>query len=140
MAARTIQSMKKLLKAKLDDGTNLRNSLDKALYVLRFTTHSELQKNTFRISFWTKTQNEINQPKKRYFSRFKRLVRVHNLKLYGRNYRSLGDVQEEDEGSKVQTGGDFLPDEKTAKYGQYERIPFLFLRKELQNEFTGQQI
>ena len=138
LAERTIQSLKNLLNANLEDGTNLRNSLEKALNVLRFTTHSELEKNTIRTPFWTKTQNEINQLKKRYFSRLERLVRVHNPKLYGWNHRPLGDVQEEDDRSEVQTGDDFLSDKEPAKYGQYEHISFLFLRKELQNEFIGQ--
>ena len=51
--------MKNLLKAHLEDGTNLRNSLDKALYVLRFRTHSELQKTLFELHFGRKPRTKL---------------------------------------------------------------------------------
>ena len=63
LAERTIQSMKNLLKANLEDGTNLRNSLDKALYVLRFTTHSELQKTPFELHFGRKPRTKLTNIK-----------------------------------------------------------------------------
>ena len=56
--------MKNLLKANLEVGTNLRNSLDKALHVLRFTTHSELQKKTiFELHFGRKPRTKLTNLK-----------------------------------------------------------------------------
>ena len=55
--------MKNLQKANLEDGTNLRNSLDKALYVLRFTTHSELQKTPFKLHFGRKPRTKLTNLK-----------------------------------------------------------------------------
>ena len=63
LAERTIQSMKNLLKANLEDGTNLRNSLDKALHLLRFTTHSELQKTPFELHFGRKPRTKLTNLK-----------------------------------------------------------------------------
>ena len=59
MAERTIRSLKNLLKANLEDGINLRNSLDKALYVLRFTIHLELQKTPFELHFGRKPRTKL---------------------------------------------------------------------------------
>ena len=55
--------MKNLLRANLEDGTNLRNSLDKALHVLRFTTHSELQKLPFELHFGRKPRTRLTNLK-----------------------------------------------------------------------------
>ena len=44
LVERIIQSMKNLIKANLENKQNLHGSLNKALYVLRFTIHSELKK------------------------------------------------------------------------------------------------
>ena len=63
LAERTIQSLKNLLKANLEDGTNLRNILDKTLYVLRFTTHSELQKTPFELHFGRKPRTKLTNLK-----------------------------------------------------------------------------
>ena len=64
LAERTIHSLKNLLKANLEDGINLRNSLDKALYVLRFTTHSKLQKTPFELHFGRKPRTQLTKLKK----------------------------------------------------------------------------
>ena len=48
---RTMQSMENLILANLEDGTNLRESVNRALHVLRFTIHSQTKKtvqNPFR--------------------------------------------------------------------------------------------
>ena len=54
----------KLIKANLEDMQNLRESQKKALYVLRFNTHSETKKNLFELPFgrkpWTKMSNLKN--------------------------------------------------------------------------------
>ena len=41
LVERTIQSLKNLILANLEDGQNLRESINRALYVLRFIKHSE---------------------------------------------------------------------------------------------------
>ena len=56
LVERTIQSIKNLILANLEDEINLRESINRALYVLRFTVHSET-KNGVRNSFRTGTQN-----------------------------------------------------------------------------------
>ena len=63
LAERTIQSLKNLIKANLEDGTNLRNNLDKALYVLRYTAHSELQKTPFELHFGQKPRTKLTNLK-----------------------------------------------------------------------------
>ena len=49
LVERTIQSLKNLIKANLEDIRNLRENLSKALYVLRFTTHAERKKTPFEL-------------------------------------------------------------------------------------------
>ena len=48
---RTIQSLKNLILANLEDDQNLRESVNRALYVLRFTVHSEIKKTPFELHF-----------------------------------------------------------------------------------------
>ena len=51
LVERTIQSLKNLIKANLEETQNLRESLNKALYVFRFTTHSETKTTPFELHF-----------------------------------------------------------------------------------------
>ena len=51
LVERTIQSLKNVTKTNLEETQNLRESLNKALYVLRFTTHSEIKKTPFELHF-----------------------------------------------------------------------------------------
>ena len=51
LVERTIQSLKKLTKTNLEETQNLRQSSNKALYVLRFTIHSEPKKTPFELHF-----------------------------------------------------------------------------------------
>ena len=51
LVERTIQSLKNLTKTNLEETQNLRESLNKALYVLRFTTLSEIKKTPFELHF-----------------------------------------------------------------------------------------
>ena len=51
MAERTIQALKNLVLANLEDDRNLRESVNRALYVLRFTVHSETKKTPFELHF-----------------------------------------------------------------------------------------
>ena len=51
LVERTIQSLKKLVLDNLEDDQNLRESVNRALYVLRFTIHSETKKTPFETHF-----------------------------------------------------------------------------------------
>ena len=51
LVERTIQSLKNLILAKLEDEQDLRESINRALYVLRFTKHSETKKTLFEAHF-----------------------------------------------------------------------------------------
>ena len=51
LVERTIQSLKNLVLANLEDDQNLRGSVNRALYVLRFTVHSETKKTPFELHF-----------------------------------------------------------------------------------------
>ena len=51
LVERTIQSLKNLVQANLEDDQNLRGSVNRALYVLRFTIHSETKKTPFELHF-----------------------------------------------------------------------------------------
>ena len=57
LVERNIQSMKNLILANLENEINPRESVNRALYVLRFTIHSETKKDTVRNTFRTGTQN-----------------------------------------------------------------------------------
>ena len=64
LVERTIQSLKNLIKANLEDTQNLRESLNKALYVLRFTfTHTEMKKNPFEQHFGRKPRTKLSNLK-----------------------------------------------------------------------------
>ena len=63
LAERTIQSLKNLTKANFEDRINFRGSLDKALHVLRFTIHSEIQKNTFELQLGRKPRTRLTNQK-----------------------------------------------------------------------------
>ena len=51
LVERTIQSLKNLVLANLEDDQNLRESVNRALHVLRFTIHSETKKTPFESHF-----------------------------------------------------------------------------------------
>ena len=51
LVERIIQSLKNLILTNLEDELNLRESINKALCVLRFTKHSETKKTPFEIQF-----------------------------------------------------------------------------------------
>ena len=51
--------MKNLILANLEDGQNLRQSINRALYVLRFTKHSETKKTPFEAHFGRATKTKL---------------------------------------------------------------------------------
>ena len=73
LVERTIQSLKNLIKANLEDTQNLRESLNKALYVLRFTTHTEMKKTPFEQHFGRKPRTKL--------SNFKNAISVDSKEL-----------------------------------------------------------
>ena len=60
----TIQLLKLLILANLEDGVNLRESINRALYVLRFTKHSQSKKTLFEIDFGRATRTKPTNIKK----------------------------------------------------------------------------
>ena len=63
LVERTIQSLKNLTKTNLEETQNLRESLNKALYVLRFTIHSETKKTPFELHFGREPGTKLSNPK-----------------------------------------------------------------------------
>ena len=63
LVERTIQSLKNLTKTNLEETQILRESLNKALYVLRFTTHSEIKKTPFELHFGRKPGTKLSNLK-----------------------------------------------------------------------------
>ena len=59
MVERTIQSLKNLILANLEDDQNLRESVNRALYVLRFTVHSETKKTPFESHFGREPRTKL---------------------------------------------------------------------------------
>ena len=63
MVERTIQSLKNLTLAILEDNQNLRESVNRALYVLRFTIHSEAKKTPFELHFGRTPRTKLSNLK-----------------------------------------------------------------------------
>ena len=120
LVERTIQSMKNLLKANLEDGTNLRNSLDKALHVLRFTTHSELQKTPFELHFGRKPRTKLTNLKNAISVDSKDLSVYITRSSTGEITDHLVMSKKKTTDPKYRRGMTFSQTKKTAKYGQYE--------------------
>ena len=59
LVERTIQSLKNLFLAKLEDGQILRESINRALFVLRFIKHSETKKTPFEAHFGRAPQSNL---------------------------------------------------------------------------------
>ena len=64
LVERTIQSLKNLILTNLEDGLNLRESINRALYVLRFTKHPETKKTPFEIQFGRAPRTRLTNLKK----------------------------------------------------------------------------
>ena len=63
LVERTIQSLKNLTLANLEDNQNLRESVNRALYVLRFTIHSETKKTPFELQFGRTPRTKLSNLK-----------------------------------------------------------------------------
>ena len=57
--ARAIQTLKKLLLANMEDGSNLTESVNRALKVMRFTKHTGLKKKPFELHHGRKPRTEL---------------------------------------------------------------------------------
>ena len=55
--------MKNLILANLEDEMNSRESVHRALYVLRFTIHSEIKKTPFEIHFEREPRTKLSNVK-----------------------------------------------------------------------------
>ena len=63
LVERTTQSLKNLILANLEDRQNLRESINRALYVLRFTKHSEAKKTPFDAHFGRAPRTKLSNLK-----------------------------------------------------------------------------
>ena len=63
LVERTIQSLRSLTKTNLEETQNLLESLNKALYVLRFTIHSETKKTPFELHFGREPGTKLSKLK-----------------------------------------------------------------------------
>ena len=114
MVERTIQSLKNLILANLQDQTSSKARLDSP-------NTPKLRKHLLRpIS--EALYNQIIEPKKCFFSGLKRPLGVYNTEHRRRDYRPPGHVQKEDDGAQSQTRDDFLPNQKTDQYVKYKQI------------------
>ena len=94
LAERTIQSLTNLMNANLEHGINLRCSLEKALHVLRFTIHSEIQKTAFKLQIRLKARTRLTHLKTAFSADSKTCPStLHGV--HGRNHRPFGDVEKE---------------------------------------------
>ena len=63
LVERTIQSLKNLIKTNLEETQNLRESSNKALYIVRFTIHSEIKKTSFELHFGREPETKLSNIK-----------------------------------------------------------------------------
>ena len=133
--------------AHLEDGQNIRESTNRALYVRntmsveKFTKHSQTKKKQFVAHFGRAPTTKLSN-KKCYSSELQRSFSIHYPECTWRDHRPSSHVKKEDGGTESQIGDDFISNQKTDQYGKYEQIQLFFqiLQEKLQNEFSGQQI
>ena len=115
LVERTIQSMKNLTLANVEDGTNLRESVARALHVLRLAVHSKTNKSPFEIHFKCELRTRLSNLKSDVS------VDSKDLSVYNTRY-SAGEITDHLVMSKKKTvetklkramGNDFLTDQKT---------------------------
>ena len=63
LVERTIQSLKNLILANLEGDQNLRESVNRALHVLRFTVHSETKETPFELHFGRTPRTKLSNLK-----------------------------------------------------------------------------
>ena len=127
---RTIQSRKNLKKANLEEKQNLHESLNKALYVVRFTIHSELKKTPFEIQFGRKPGTRLSYLKNTVSVDSKELS-VYITRISVReitDYLVMSKKKTTD--PKYRRGMTFTQNKKIDKYGKYgkeHKLPIYFL-------------
>ena len=109
LVERTNQSMENLIMANLEDEINLRESVNRALYVLRFTIHSEIKKTPFEIHSGREPRTKLSNLKN------DASVDSKDLSVYiTRNSGGkISNVKKEDRGSQIQTRDDVPANQKT---------------------------
>ena len=131
----TIQSLENLILANLEDGQNLRESVNRALHVLRFTVHSETKKTPFELHFGQTPRTKLSNLKKIYFSGLQRPLCVHHPKLIRTNHGPSGNVKEKDGRTKIQTRDDHLAKKPTSSISTNNfEYPFEFYEKNYKKE------
>ena len=140
LAERTIQSLKNLLKANLEDGTNLRNSLDKALNLLRFTTHSELRKTPFELHFGRKPRTKLTNLKNAISADSKDLCVYITRSSTGEITDHLVMSKKKTTDPKYRRGMTFSQTKKPPNTVSTNKYPFSFYEKNYKTNSLGSKI
>ena len=119
LVERTIQSLKNLILANLEDVLNLRESVNRALYVLRFTIHSETRETPFEAHCGRAPRTKV--------SNLKKAISVDSKEHTVYTTRNtVGEITDHQScpkrRPKIQTRDDFLPNQKADKYGNYKQV------------------
>ena len=126
LVERTIQSMKSLILAILEDGTNLRESANRALQVQTFTVHSKTKKKPFEIHFERGQRTKLSNIKKFRFSGLKRLFSLLHPIFGARNNGPHSHVQKEDGGPEIQTRDDVPANQKPTGLVRLSKFEYPF--------------
>ena len=132
LVERTIHSMKNLIKANLENTQNLRESLKKALYVLRFTTHTEMKKKPFEQHFGRKPRTKLSNLKNAISVDSKELSVYITRNSTGEITDHLVMSKRKSNDPKYWRGMTFTQNKKpsnTVSYGKNHNYPFTFYEK-----------
>ena len=111
LVERTIQSLKNLILVNLEDGQNLRESINRALFVLRFTKHSETKKTLFEAHFGRTPRTKLSNQKNALSVDSKDLS-VYITRNTAERLPTTWSCQKVDGGTEIQTGDDLLSKQK----------------------------
>ena len=137
LVERTIQSLKNLTKANLEETQNLRESLNKALYVLCFTTHSEIQQTPFELHFGREPGTKLSNLK------IALSVNSKDLSVYITRISAgeITDHLEKTNDPKYRRGMTFTQKQKPSNtVSKKNTIPVYFFRKNTYKMLTWKQI
>ena len=101
----------------LEDDQNLRESVNRGLYVIRFTVHSEPKKTPFELHFGRKPRTKLSNLKKSIPVDSKDL---YYPKLSRTNHGPFGNVKEKDDRTKIQRRDDIFANKESEQFGKYK--------------------
>ena len=134
-----MQSLKNLIMTNLEI-QNLQESLNKALYVLRFTVHYEIKKTPFELHIGREPWTKLSNLKKDISVDSKRLSVYITRNSVG---EITGDVKEKNKRPNLWERNDLRPIQKpsqTGSNGKTFKYPFSFFEKEHTKSSLGNKI